>query len=36
MCRWGTYTCSTGNSTQHSAVTYVGKESEKEWIRVSV
>ena len=25
---------STGNSTQHSVVTYMGKASEKEWIHV--
>ena len=27
---------STGNSTQHSVITYMGKESEKEWIYVYV
>ena len=24
--------CSTGNSTQYSVMTYMGKESKKEWI----
>ena len=28
--------CSTGNSTQYSVITYMGKESEKEWIYVYV
>ena len=28
--------CSTGNPTQHSVITYMGKESEKEWIYVCV
>ena len=27
---------STGNSTQYSVITYMGKESEKEWIYVDV
>ena len=27
---------STGNAIQHSVITYLGKESEKEWIRVYV
>ena len=27
---------STGNSTQYSVVTYMGKESKKEWIHVYV
>ena len=27
---------STGNSTQYSVITYMGKESEKEWIDVHV
>ena len=27
---------STGNSTQYSVITYMGKESEKEWIYVYV
>ena len=27
---------STGNSTQYSVMTYMGKESEKEWIYVYV
>ena len=27
---------STGNSTQYSVITYMGKESEKEWICVYV
>ena len=27
---------STGNSTQYSVITYMGKESEKEWIHVHV
>ena len=27
---------STGNSTQYSVITYLGKESEKEWIYVYV
>ena len=27
---------STGNSTQYSVITYIGKESEKEWIYVYV
>ena len=26
--------CSTGNSTQYSVMTYMGKESKKEWIYV--
>ena len=29
-------TYSTGNSTQYSVITYMGKESEKEWIYVYV
>ena len=28
--------CSTGNSTQYCAMTYVGKESKKEWIHVYI
>ena len=28
--------CSTGNSTQYFVITYIGKESEKEWIYVYV
>ena len=28
--RWGPAVCSTGNSTQYSVMTYMGKESEKE------
>ena len=28
--------CTTGNSTQYSVITYMGKESEKEWIYVYV
>ena len=27
---------STGNSTQYSVITYMGKESEKEWMYVHV
>ena len=28
--------CSTGNSTQYSVITYIRKESKKEWIYVYV
>ena len=28
--------CNTGNSTQYSVMTYMGKESKKEWIDVYV
>ena len=31
-----TLLCSTGISTQYSAISYMGKESKKEWIHVYV